>query len=186
MTLALQISRMASPLGALLLIHHGNTLHLLDFEDQYLSQASPTLDHPTNPLTRLLKSYRPYSLINAENPSEKFLAAYFAGDLTALDPISAAPAGTDFQHRVWLTLSTIKPGTTTTYGAIARAIGAPKASRAVGLAIGANPIAIIIPCHRVIGANGSLTGYNGGLPRKSWLLAHEAASAAKIAANPSR
>lgn len=186
MTLALQISRMASPLGTLLLIHHDNILHVLDFEDQYLSPANPPLDHPANPLARLLRSYRPYSLINAENPSEKFLTAYFNGDLTALDPISAAPAGTDFQRRVWSALSAIKPGTTTTYGAIARAIGAPNANRAVGLAIGANPVALVIPCHRIIGANGSLTGYNGGLPRKSWLLAHEAASAAKIAANPSR
>jgi methylated-DNA-[protein]-cysteine S-methyltransferase len=186
MTLTLHISRMKSPLGTLLLIHHGNTLHLLDFEDQYAHQPDTSRDHHNHPLAGLLKSYQPYSLTKAENPSEKPLAAYFSGDLTALDPIRVAPAGTDFQRRVWSALSVLKPGVTASYGTIARAIGAPKVSRAVGLAIGANPIALVIPCHRVIGANGSLTGYSGGLPRKAWLLAHEAASAAKIAASPAR
>lgn len=186
MTLALKLSRMASPLGPLILMHHANILHLLDFDDQYQSTGATQLDHQAGPLARILKSYRPYSLTNAENPFEKPLNAYFAGDFSALALIRTAPAGTHFQRSVWSALGAVEPGNTASYGTISRAIGAPKASRAVGLAIGANPIAVVIPCHRIIGANGSLTGYSGGLPRKSWLLAHEAASAAKIAASPTR
>ena len=101
------------------------------------------------------------------------LAAYFAGDIDALDALDVDPDGTPFQRRVWAALRTIPVGTTTSYGAIARAIGMPTASRAVGMANGSNPIWIVIPCHRVIGASGKLTGYAGGLDVKRWLLAHE-------------
>jgi methylated-DNA-[protein]-cysteine S-methyltransferase len=104
------------------------------------------------------------------------LEAYFAGDIAALAEIAWATAGTPFQQKVWTALTDIPAGTTTSYGAIAARIGAPKAVRAVGLANGANPIPIVVPCHRVIGANGTLTGYGGGLERKSWLLAHEGAT----------
>jgi methylated-DNA-[protein]-cysteine S-methyltransferase len=101
------------------------------------------------------------------------LAAYFAGELAALDRIPVEPGGTQFQNLVWRTLRTIPCGATWSYGELARTIGKPAAVRAVGLANGANPIAIVVPCHRVIGADGSLTGYGGGLDRKRWLLAHE-------------
>lgn len=101
------------------------------------------------------------------------LEAYFAGDIAAVEGLPWATAGTDFQQRVWTALAEIPAGTTTSYGVIAARIGSPKAVRAVGLANGANPIPIVVPCHRVIGANGTLTGYGGGLERKSWLLAHE-------------
>lgn len=101
------------------------------------------------------------------------LAAYFAGDLARLRDISWATAGTPFQQHVWATLTAIPAGTTTTYGALAAGIGRPRAVRAVGAANGANPISIVVPCHRLIGANGTLTGYGGGLERKRWLLAHE-------------
>jgi methylated-DNA-[protein]-cysteine S-methyltransferase len=97
------------------------------------------------------------------------LAAYFAGDLTEFD-LSYQMAGTDFQRRVWTALLTIPYGQTRSYGQLASQIGAPKASRAVGLANGRNPISIIVPCHRVIGSNGSLTGYGGGIDRKRALL----------------
>lgn len=97
------------------------------------------------------------------------LAAYFAGDLTEFD-LSYQMAGTDFQRRVWTALLTIPYGQTRSYGQLAGQIGAPKASRAVGLANGRNPISIIVPCHRVIGSNGSLTGYGGGIDRKRALL----------------
>jgi methylated-DNA-[protein]-cysteine S-methyltransferase len=100
------------------------------------------------------------------------LEAYFAGELTAWD-LPLAPVGTGFQQRVWAALREIPYGTTTTYGKIATDLGQPTASRAVGLANGRNPIAVIQPCHRVVGANGSLTGFGGGLPRKRWLLDHE-------------
>jgi methylated-DNA-[protein]-cysteine S-methyltransferase len=100
------------------------------------------------------------------------LAAYFAGELTEFK-LELAPRGTEFQRRVWSALREIPYGTTTTYGRLAMQLGDPRAVRAVGLANGRNPIAIIIPCHRVVGSNGSLTGYGGGLDRKEWLLAHE-------------
>jgi len=102
------------------------------------------------------------------------LGAYFAGEAeTFILPL--APAGTDFQKKVWAALAAISFGETRSYGEIARQIGQPGASRAVGLANGGNPISIIVPCHRVIGANGTLTGYGGGLDRKRWLLEHEGA-----------
>jgi methylated-DNA-[protein]-cysteine S-methyltransferase len=101
------------------------------------------------------------------------LDAYFAGTLTEFD-VPLAMNGTDFQRRVWAQLREIPYGETISYGELARRVGSPNASRAVGLANGRNPVAIIVPCHRVIGADGSLTGYGGGLDRKTWLLEHEA------------
>jgi methylated-DNA-[protein]-cysteine S-methyltransferase len=100
------------------------------------------------------------------------LAEYFAGERTSFD-VPLHMIGSAFQKRVWTALLQIPCGTTTSYGALATAIGAPGAARAVGLANGQNPIPIVVPCHRVIGANGSLTGYGGGLPAKQWLLTHE-------------
>jgi methylated-DNA-[protein]-cysteine S-methyltransferase len=102
------------------------------------------------------------------------LDAYFEGRLQVFD-LPLAPAGTEFRQRVWAELARLPYGITTSYGEIARRIGRPGSARAVGLANGANPIAIILPCHRVIGANGKLVGYGGGLPRKEALLAFEAA-----------
>lgn len=102
------------------------------------------------------------------------LLAYFAGDLTAIDALPVALEGTPFQRTVWRALREIPCGETCSYLDLARRIGNPAAVRAVGLANGANPIGVVIPCHRVIGANGTLTGYGGGLERKRWLLAHEA------------
>jgi len=99
---------------------------------------------------------------------------YFAGERTAFD-LRLAPAGTPFQRRVWDALCEIPYGETISYGELARLVGSPGAFRAVGLANGRNPLAIVVPCHRVIGADGRLTGYGGGLDRKRWLLAHEAA-----------
>ena len=101
------------------------------------------------------------------------LDAYFAGTLRSFD-LPLAPQGTAFQKRVWDALLEIPYGTTTTYGQIAAGIGEPSAARAVWLANGRNPIPIVIPCHRVVGSSGSLTGYGGGLPMKRWLLDHEA------------
>ena len=101
------------------------------------------------------------------------LRAYFAGELSHF-VLELAPRGTPFQQRVWQALRSIPYGSTTTYGKLAVALGDPRAARAVGLANGRNPIPIVLPCHRVIGADGSLTGYGGGMQRKQWLLAHEA------------
>jgi methylated-DNA-[protein]-cysteine S-methyltransferase len=102
------------------------------------------------------------------------LRAYFAGELDALDSIPVELHGTPFQQRVWRQLRSVRAGTTASYAQIAKAIGAPGAVRAVGAANGANPVALIVPCHRIIGSDGRLTGYGGGLDRKRWLLDHEA------------
>jgi methylated-DNA-[protein]-cysteine S-methyltransferase len=100
------------------------------------------------------------------------LEEYFAGERTSFD-LELAPAGTEFQQRVWAMLREIPFGDTTTYGTLARRLGNPRTVRAVGLANGRNPIAVVIPCHRVIGADGSLVGFGGGLERKRALLDHE-------------
>ncbi len=109
----------------------------------------------------------------------KALEAYFAGDFSSVNDIPVHTAGTVFQQAVWRALRTIPAGTTLSYGALAQKLGRPKAVRAVGSANGANPIGIVIPCHRVIGADGSMTGYGGGLERKRWLLAHEATNTSR-------
>jgi methylated-DNA-[protein]-cysteine S-methyltransferase len=101
--------------------------------------------------------------------------SYFEGDLHAIDAIPADPAGTPFQRSVWSQLREIPVGATRSYADLARAVGRPTATRAVGAANGRNPVAVIVPCHRVIGADGTLTGYGGGLKRKRWLLEHEGA-----------
>ncbi len=101
------------------------------------------------------------------------LGRYFSGELQALDSVPVDTGGTPFQRRVWSALRDIPAGQTRSYSYLARSIGAPKAVRAVGAANGANPVAIVIPCHRVIGANGALVGYGGGLDLKRWLLLHE-------------
>ena len=103
------------------------------------------------------------------------LKAYFDGELTAIDGLAVCADGTPFQQTVWRALRDIPCGQTISYSTLARRIGRPTAVRAVGLANGSNPVGIVVPCHRVIGANGTLTGYGGGLDRKRWLLAHERA-----------
>ena len=157
-----------TPVGQLFLVtDEQGMLRALDFEDYHAR------------LIRLLdKHYQLYQLEavsgSAPQPLTKALNAYFAGDLRALDLISTETAGTDFQRSVWQALRDIPAGQTRSYGQLALAIGRPAASRAVGLANGSNPVALVVPCHRVIGASGKLTGYGGGLWRKHWLLEHEA------------
>jgi methylated-DNA-[protein]-cysteine S-methyltransferase len=109
------------------------------------------------------------------------ISAYFAGELAAIDNLPVCTAGTPFQHEVWSALRNIPCGTTLSYAQIAERIGRPAAVRAVGLANGSNPICVVVPCHRVIGANGSLTGYGGGIERKRWLLDHEGKSRQQLA-----
>jgi methylated-DNA-[protein]-cysteine S-methyltransferase len=116
-----------------------------------------------------------FSLTPAPNPAglSAAMRSYFAGNLKAIDDLPVATAGTDFQREVWRALRRIPCGETISYGELARRIDRPAAVRAVGLANGSNPISVVVPCHRVIGADGSLTGYGGGIERKRWLLAHE-------------
>jgi methylated-DNA-[protein]-cysteine S-methyltransferase len=116
-----------------------------------------------------------YTLKSTRNPAgfSAKLRAYFDGELTVIDGLKVATGGTDFQKSVWKALRTIPCGETISYAALAERVGRPKAVRAVGHANGDNPISVVVPCHRVIGTNGSLTGYGGGIERKRWLLAHE-------------
>ncbi len=123
-------------------------------------------------LERHYGSVTPQSAV-APNIFKDALAAYFNGNLASLDNLACATSGTQFQRAVWVALRNIPAGTTISYSALARRIGRSKAVRAVGLANGSNPIGLVVPCHRVIGANGSLTGYGGGILRKQWLLRHE-------------
>jgi methylated-DNA-[protein]-cysteine S-methyltransferase len=111
----------------------------------------------------------------AASPARRGLEAYFAGDLSAIDGLAVETGGAAFAREVWAALRRIPAGSTTTYGALAARLGRPKAARAVGFANGANPVGVVVPCHRLIGADGSLTGYGGGLERKRWLLEHEGA-----------
>jgi methylated-DNA-[protein]-cysteine S-methyltransferase len=171
----LSLDRVPSPIGEILLVFEGEALRALDYWDY-----EPRMQ-------RLLRlHYGSVSLDPRPAPAaiRDPLAAFFAGDWQALDPIAVATAGTPFQRMVWAAVRRIRPGTTMSYGAVAAAIGRPGASRAVGLANGANPVAIVVPCHRVIGANAALTGYGGGLARKAWLLDHENASSPARQAGP--
>jgi methylated-DNA-[protein]-cysteine S-methyltransferase len=160
------LDRLESPMGTILLVHDADgVVRTLDFHD-YGPRMQKLLERHYGPVeTRQAP---------APTPVRNAVTAYFGREYAALEEIPIATHGSDFQHRVWSALTAIPAGETWSYGRLARAIGAmPGASRAVGLANGANPIAIIVPCHRVIGANGSLTGYGGGLERKAWLLRHE-------------
>jgi methylated-DNA-[protein]-cysteine S-methyltransferase len=132
-------------------------------------------------LARWLRRHRPGRTVRAApcgGGIAERLTAYFAGALEALCGIAVDPGGTPFQREVWTALRAVPAGTTLSYGTFAATIGRARASRAVGHANGANPVAIVIPCHRLIGGNGSLTGYAGGLDRKRWLLQHEGVTVA--------
>src|SRR5262245_40032723 len=161
----LRLKQYASPLAPLLLVtDEDGALRALDFADHELR------------MHRLLRAhYRDYGLKKGEPPAAvaRALDAYFAGELSALDVVRTETGGTAFQRAVWQAVRGIEPGATKSYGEIAASVGHSTASRAVGAANGANPIAIVVPCHRVVGADGTLTGYGGGLPRKRWLLDFE-------------
>lgn len=155
-----------SPLGSLtLMTEKDGTVRLLEFT----SESERTSRHTA-------RQAKGAEIVDgpAPGPAREALAAYFAGDMTALDGLTVAADGTPFRKKVWAALRSIPVGKTWSYGELAQAIGSPKGFRAVGSANGANPISIIVPCHRVIAADGSIGGYAGGLNRKEWLLAHEA------------
>jgi methylated-DNA-[protein]-cysteine S-methyltransferase len=151
-------TQIESPVGPLLLAADDTGLRSIEFVNGRRNPAHPDPGWREDP-ERL------------QDPIRQ-LNAYFAGDLEAFD-LPLAPAGTAFQLAVWRSLREIPYGETISYGELARRLGNPNASRAVGLANGSNPIPIVIPCHRVIGSNGKLTGYGGGLPIKEKLLALE-------------
>jgi methylated-DNA-[protein]-cysteine S-methyltransferase len=153
-----------TPIGQVILVVENQNLCFVDFEGN------------EGRMKQLLeKRFGQYQLESAKNPcgySTK-LEAYFAGDLNAVNDIPVSTGGTQFQQKVWLELRQIRAGATRSYGEMASKLGQPTASRAVGMTNGLNPVSIVLPCHRVIGASGTLTGYAGGLERKRWLLEHE-------------
>ena len=159
------LSRLPTPIGvALVVTDAAGAVRAFDWED-----FEPRL-------RRLAARYdKGAELRQGEAPAAvaDAVTAYFAGDFAAFDDLDLETGGTAFQCAAWQALTEIPAGETRSYGQQAARIGKPKAVRAIGLANGANPIGLIIPCHRVIGADGSLTGYGGGLERKRWLLRHE-------------
>lgn len=158
------IATIDSPLGELTVAAHGRGVCLVHF-----GPASPGL-------RATLRSWYPDAeLEQSPDPGGAVgvLRRYFGGDLASLDEIEVDLNGTTFQKSVWMALRSVKPGSTMSYSQLAKLVGSPAAVRAVGAANGANPVAVVLPCHRIIGSNGSLTGYGGGLHRKRWLLDHE-------------
>ena len=162
----LTLDRIPSPVGEVLVVVDADgAVRALDFHDY------------EDRMRRLLRRHYGEVVLTSGRAPEAMrhaVIAYFAGDLAAFDRVEVRTGGTDFQRSVWKALRDIPAGETRSYGQLAAAIGIPKAVRAVGLANGANPVGVIVPCHRVIGSGGKLTGYAGGLERKRWLLAHEA------------
>jgi methylated-DNA-[protein]-cysteine S-methyltransferase len=162
------LDRVKTPIGALLIVSDDDgKLRAAEFHDHE--------DRMHRSLRLSTAAQGGYALRKARMPADARdrIEAYFTGDLGAIDEIEIATGGTPFQQKVWRALRKITPGRTLTYGALAARIGADNAMRAVGAANGANPVSVIVPCHRLIGANGSLIRYGGGLERKRWLLQHE-------------
>src|SRR5271157_3295602 len=158
--------KMSTPLGsAILIADESGVLRMFFWEEQ--AEIWRKAFHRRHGVVALLPRRDPFGHIAA-------ITRYFDGEIAALEGISVAFSGTPFQKKVWTALRTIEGGTPLSYGALARRIHEPKAVRAVGVANGSNPIGVVVPCHRVIGSDGTLTGYGGGLPRKRWLLEHEA------------
>ncbi|MGE0718111.1 MAG: methylated-DNA--[protein]-cysteine S-methyltransferase [Alphaproteobacteria bacterium] len=158
--------RLTTPIGTIVLATDERVLRALEFEDHAERIAAWMARRGERP-----------AFVDRPDPLgvTSRLAAYFAGRIDAIDDIPTAGGGTPFQEGVWAALRRIPAGRTTSYGALAAQLGKPTAMRAVGAANGANPISVVVPCHRVIGADGTLTGYGGGIERKRWLLAHEGA-----------
>ena len=160
----LEETTLSTPAGDLRLVFHDQTLVSLSFPTEG--------DGPRERLRKRFENVRFVPLERA-NAAVRLLRAYFDGDLTAIDRIPVDTGGTPFQRRVWEELRRIPAGRPIAYAELARRVGDPRATRAVGTANGANPVAIVVPCHRVVATGGKLGGYGGGLDRKRWLLAHE-------------
>ncbi len=162
----LRTDQIPTPIGDVFIALEGQNLVFLDFADN--------LERIQKLLTRRYGSFTLEAEPNPEGISQR-VSHYFAGDLSALEGIEVSTGGTEFQKQVWNGLLEITHGQTWTYGQLAAHLEIPKAVRAVGQTNGLNPVALVLPCHRVIGAGGTLTGYAGGLERKKWLLEHERA-----------
>lgn len=165
--LHLLMDRIDTPLGELFVV--------ADQDGNLCSTAWTDYESNLPPSLEVHYGKNGFTIQSARDPSglTEAIARYFAGDLAAIDALPVRTAGTPFQREVWRALREIPCGTTISYAKLARQIGRPNAVRAVGLANGSNPVGIVVPCHRVIGSDGSLTGYGGGIERKRWLLRHE-------------
>ena len=166
-----RLDRLATPIGVALVVQdeQGN-LRALDWEDHEARMGRLLRLHYGDDAVELVAGDGCGGIVDA-------LRAYLAGELGALDAVPVETAGTEFQRRVWRELRRIRTGTTLSYLQLAQRIGRPDAVRAVAHANGANPVGVVVPCHRVVGSDGSLTGYAGGLDRKRWLLSHEGVAA---------
>ena len=168
-------SIIGTPIGDMLALASDQGLCALEFTTG--EEPNRGRERLTRLNARLGRWFPPYDIVERETPTiartRGWLTAYFEGTAAAIGDLPLDMRGAPFEKRVWTALTAIPPGQTTSYGAIARALKSEGASRAVGAANGANPVAIIVPCHRVIGSSGSLTGYGGGLDRKTWLIDHE-------------
>ncbi|HEX7088468.1 MAG TPA: methylated-DNA--[protein]-cysteine S-methyltransferase [Vicinamibacterales bacterium] len=175
----LHLERIPTPLGqALLITDELDRVRALDWHDH---------EARMHRLLRLHYRTAPALALRARpSAAARALAAYFDGDLHVLDALPVETGGTAFQRLVWSALRAIPPGSTIAYSELAQRIGRPAAVRAVGLANGANPIGLIVPCHRVVGRDGALTGYAGGMARKAWLLDHERAMRRPVSVDPGR
>lgn len=162
-------TRLDSPVGPLLLVADGDTLLACEFDSK-----ADRIDALKVRLERALGAHELREQADPAGAATR-LARYFGGDVRALEGQPVRLLGTPFQDIVWRALLDIPVGQTRSYGQLAATLGAPEASRAVGAANGANPIALFVPCHRVIASDGTLHGYGGGLDRKAWLLKHEGA-----------
>ncbi len=167
-TLTLFEERIATPIGeVVLLTDAAGMLRALDFAD-FDARMRRLLDRHYGPAGWTIRP------ATSSSDAGEALTAYFEGNVATIDNIATMTGGTAFQRAVWAALRDVPSGDTVSYGMIATRIDRPSAVRAVGMANGANPIAIVVPCHRIVGRSGALTGYAGGVERKRWLLAHEA------------
>jgi methylated-DNA-[protein]-cysteine S-methyltransferase len=166
--LQLSFGQLQTPIGVMLVLtDHAGNLRAIDWSE-YESRMRRLLRlHYGADRFKVDPGIIPRNIADA-------IKRYFSGELATIDTLPVATAGTIFQRAVWTALRNIPPGVTTTYAELALLLGKPAALRAVGHANGSNPVGVVIPCHRVIGKDGSLTGYGGGLERKRWLLHHEA------------
>jgi methylated-DNA-[protein]-cysteine S-methyltransferase len=166
-----------TPIGDMLALSSDEGLCALEFVGSFGSARRAGRPRHVRLEQRLSNWFPPHTIEDRDSRTiiraRAWLRAYFDGRSADASGLPLDMRGAEFEKRVWMELLRIPPGTTTSYGAIAKTLRSPGASRAVGLANGSNPIAIIVPCHRVIGSNGSLTGYGGGLDRKTWLIDHE-------------
>lgn len=162
--LSLYTSQLNSPIGELVVVGDTETIRALEF-----------VDCSERMWKHLRRRYGNFTVLKARKPADYCarIEAYFSGELEAINELPADPAGTPFQQRVWTALRSIPAATTMSYRALAAELELPRSIRAVGRANALNPISVVVPCHRLIGADGTLRGYAGGLQRKRWLLQHE-------------